>query len=330
MDIYIPKTELIVPQRLRVGVAAFIGWRVRKRSTGRVVREAEPYKNMITDAGLDAWGGTSDDDIADLTEVCAVGTGTTEPAAGDTALVSESASTSSRTHVASGVQTSTLPYYGYVQYSYQFSEGSAQGNQSELGFRPSGGNLFSRQLFRDGEGSPTTITVLSDEFLEVTYEVRKYLPNPVDLVQDPVTISGSDYEVTTRPISVVTGGSQWSYEDGYALAPPVGVNSQMRTDDEGLQPITGTYDVVLGNTDSNSMSSYTAGTRTRSVEGVWNPGTATGDIARVCWGKMSGSTNIPHYRWAQWQTAFNPPLPKTSDNRLVLQFYAQWGREGEI
>ena len=67
--------------------------------------------------------------------------------------------------------------YGYGRITVQFDKGAAKGNIAELGVgnNTQGNPLWSRSLVLDKTGNPTTITVLEDEFLTVTYEVRRYV-----------------------------------------------------------------------------------------------------------------------------------------------------------
>ena len=320
VDIYIPTKELIVPQRLNVGVSAYISWQVCKVGTNKVVREAGPYKNLITDSGLDGW--SSGGSISTMVERCAVGGGSSAPEVGDTSLNNEVAWTSNRTRIGSGVQTDVMPYYGWTRYRYEFSSGAAQGNLSELGFRQGTSNLLSRQLFRDEFGQPTTVTVLSDEFLRITYEIRKYLPDPVDNVQDPVTISGSDYEVTTRPASVSGTSNGWARN----MVSPVGASPVMLPSESGLAGITTTLTTFTGDASGGtSFGSYTSGSFSQTIQGVWNPGDQTGQIGRVVFGRIASGIDESS-RTCQWQTGFNPPIQKSADDRLTLQFYVEWGR----
>lgn len=135
------------------------------------IREYE-FENLITNNGLDMLGADSGQPWG----YCSVGTDNTPEAVGDTTLgtyvahvVNQPPSNSTR---------GSEPYYGKVTLSYAFGEGAAAGNLQEIGIGPSTGgtNLWSRSLIYDG-ASPlgtTTITVLSDEYLTVYYELRLY------------------------------------------------------------------------------------------------------------------------------------------------------------
>ena len=106
-----------------------------------------------------------------------VGSGNSTPVASQTQLDNTIAST---TTVLSGSeltskQTTTSPYYAAAKRTYRFAEGVAAGNISEVGCGwGTGLALWNRALVKDLNGNPTTITVLSDEFLDVIVEVRYY------------------------------------------------------------------------------------------------------------------------------------------------------------
>lgn len=55
--------------------------------------------------------------------------------------------------------------------------GVAAGNLSEVGMGWGNSNLWNRALIKDINGNPTTITILSDEYLDVVSEIRIY-PTP--------------------------------------------------------------------------------------------------------------------------------------------------------
>ena len=100
---------------------------------------------------------------------------------------------------------STSPYYISHIVEYHFAIGAAAGNLSELGvgWASSGTTLFSRALILDSGGTPTTITVLSDEYLYVTYEHRFY-PSETDATGSIVFTGniGGTYTYTLRPAQI--------------------------------------------------------------------------------------------------------------------------------
>ena len=101
----------------------------------------------------------------------------TTPAASQTQLDNTIASTTTELSGSGSIskQTTTSPYYVAVKRTYRFGEGVASGNISEVGCGwGTGLALWNRALVKDLNGNPTTITVLSDEFLDVIIEVRYY------------------------------------------------------------------------------------------------------------------------------------------------------------
>lgn len=143
----------------------------RKASTEEITRETEWFKNIVLDTGLNRMS------VGNWIDRVRVGSGNSTPVASQTQLDSTIAST---TTVLSGgdsisKQTTTLPYYVAAKRTYRFPEGVAAGNISEVGCGwGTGQDLWNRALVKDLNGDPTTITVLSDEFLDVIVEVRYY------------------------------------------------------------------------------------------------------------------------------------------------------------
>jgi hypothetical protein len=164
---------------------------------------ADWFPNIILDTGLNAMG-TGSYEIG-----CVVGSGNTTPAATQTALTTWVAGTTTQTSIAETAQAST-PYYGSRTVTWRFGVGVATGNLSEIGITTTStvtalGPLFSRALIVDGGGSPTTITVLSDEMLDATYELRSY-PMLTD-VTDTDTIDGVIRDITIR--AAIATSSYW-------------------------------------------------------------------------------------------------------------------------
>lgn len=157
----------------KFGLEGFFRLEVRKARTNELLRELE-FENLITDIGLNALGtGANVNGVA-------IGTGTTAPAFTDTSLASYVAWTGSGVsgYPQYGNNGVAFGYRGFRISAFQFQPGQLNGNYSEVGM-VMGSNvntLFSRALIVDGGGNPTTITILSDEYLSVFYTLRLYPP----------------------------------------------------------------------------------------------------------------------------------------------------------
>lgn len=150
--------------------------------TGEIRQELE-FENLITDTGLDQMftAPTFAYGFGYWMGACAVGSGNTAPANTDTALAALVA-TAGGLYGADSVQSKSYvagpPAYWSVVNKYRFGTGVAAGNLSEVGIYPTNGSataLGARALIVDGSNNPTTITVLADEILDVTYERRFHL-----------------------------------------------------------------------------------------------------------------------------------------------------------
>lgn len=275
-------------------------------------REVSPwFDNLITNSGLDMLGTNN----VQFMSFCRVGSGSTAPANTDTTLVAQVAATSTTTaSVAFGANGSS-PYYKYVRTIYRFSAGAAAGNLSEVGVGPaSTGNLFSRSLIKDGSGNPTTITILSDEILDVTYEFRLY--QDTDDVVNNITVNSVDYTLTTRASSVAVGyGSPVYMQNGDYCA---------RWDNSGVTAYTGTIGAItgtpsgtnLGTSSGSAHQGYTTGNYYRDSQCTFAVGTATGTIAAIC---TNGYV-------LQWQTGISPAIVKTSAQQLRITGRVAWSR----
>lgn len=66
--------------------------------------------------------------------------------------------------------------FGWTRFACTFGRGQAAGNLSEVSSGNASNNtsIVCRALIKDGEGNPTTITILPDEILKVTWELRRW------------------------------------------------------------------------------------------------------------------------------------------------------------
>lgn len=265
------------------------------------------FKNLITDIGLDRRAGYSD-----LLARCMVGTGNTTPTFSDVNLANQIASTTSSSTSSVGRSTSS-PYYAYITKVYTFAQGSVSGNISEVGVGWGVSNsLFSRSLIRDGEGNPTTITVLSSEILRVTYQLRYYAPL-VD-VTGVVTINSIDYTWTARAAEVVSS-SDWTAADRAESFTFANVNNVY---DGYIGSITGAPSGSSNSTIPLSVGSYSNGSF--SLNYTLTIGIDKGNFAAGVGAVLFTSG------CSRFQIGFSPKIPKTSNDTLSIAFTHGWGR----
>jgi hypothetical protein len=272
------------------------------------------FDNLITNAGMDqiAVGGTAAFSIAELFTKCKVGTGSTPPAFTDTVLVSPlAASVVNEAYTVSFVEGT--PAYWSVIRTYRFGTGVAAGNLTEVAVID---NLtqeaFSRALITDSGGTPITVTVLSDEILDVTYELRSYIDKTT--YTDSILISGVGYSMQRMP---------------YDIANPPQINRAMRNDGaSGFSIVTRETNVLGtvyqnvsgtgGSASSYTIASYTIGNFYRDVTilfatGVSNFATGIGAITM-------------DFRQTKMKVGFTPKIPKVSTNNLSVTFRTTWAR----
>ena len=147
----------------------------------------------------------------------AVGAGTTAAAEGQSALVSFLAATTNRMDYVNTFNSTLSPRYVEKMFRYRFGEGVAAGNIAEVGMftsASSGTNsstaISSRARVVDGLGAPTVVTVLSDEFLDVIWRCRWYVPEDVTGSCN-ISIDGvpTPFDWTIRAIALANGGTSW-------------------------------------------------------------------------------------------------------------------------
>lgn len=281
---------------------------------------AGPFKNLITNIGMDKfadYNNSNDDNML----YCSVGTGTTTPAFTDTQLVSRVATTSTKaTNDVSGANSSS-PYIGYFTRVYQFGTGAAAGNLSEVGvgWGSDGTNLGARALIVNSSGSPTTITVLSSERLNVTYTRQIKYTTEAD-TSGSVTISGTSYSTVLRPANLpnslsntVVGVSTAFIVNNYSPF----IRTYYCTGDIG--PITGLPSgYVDGGTMRNATpAAYTAGSFSQQFTVTLDTGDGN-DPAGIK-SMVYGGNGI-------FQMSFTPVIPKTNTKTLTLTYTGTWAR----
>lgn len=309
-------------------------------SQGEIIQSrvaADWFPNLITDIGLDAiGGGTSDPPI----NGCVVGTGNTTPANTDTSLVSFLAGTGTvETTWAGTSHTSATPYYISYTVTYRFAAGVAAGNLAEVGmcginnnYHDNSSNLFSRALIVDGTGTPTTITILSDEILDVTYEIDVYMPSGGTDVSGTfnMTIDGTSttFNYTIRPAIMSSVGiyiGEWFTNFVTGISGPT----------PSIYP--GNYGVEGGYTDAGSLAAVTtfpSGTNTAAWQGssyvaytsgnlyMDNTYTMPVDVGNFTFDTMWFGNNFNSY----FQMLISPSVVKTSVKKFSITVRFSWAR----
>ena len=278
----------------------------RPDGTRRVL--ADWFPNLILNGGLDRMGAN-----ADYLDWCQVGSGSTAPVATQTALVNRIAGTNTVQSSVGGAQASA-PYYGWFRLTYRFAQGVAAGNLSEVGVGwATSGSLFSRALILDGGGSPTTITVLSDEALDVTYELRRY-PGTVDLT-GTVVLDGVTHNWVSR-VAGVTDGLVWAGTGAMALNAAQSFNGDIGAVTASAP--SGTSGILSVTTLAYSSGSYT---RATTVSAGLNDSNLSGGIRSILITSYFVGTGAGRY-----QIQFNPAIPKDNTKVLSLTIQHTWAR----
>ena len=211
-NIWVPRVKILEPAdplMIKGLLAGEYTLRRRKADTGELIQQLGPFCNLITDAGLNRVG------TAGAGAAVFVGTGSAAPATTDTQLQNFFAHTTSTSESWNGTLERgdvSTDYFVRGAGTWRFAAGTfSNTNLSEVGigwFDPNVSNptanhrCFSRALIVDGVGSPTTITLLSDEVLDVTYSLKHYPYVGSDVIQT-VNISGTAHTFTTRSLGLL-------------------------------------------------------------------------------------------------------------------------------
>lgn len=298
-------------------------YKFRKLVEGEVTWESDWMDNLITNNGLDFFG--TQVNSVPMCGSCYVGTGNTTPTVSDTTLTTYLANTQG---VATGTQSfvSGTPSYYTNTFTYTFATGVATGTISEVGVGITTNSigpvytLFSHALIVDSLGSPTTITILSNESLQVLYQLQLYndtTTNTYSVVIAGVTYTGSYllYAYGTRALTTVA----------YSVFESVVPNSNQTFPQTAF--FNGTIGTITATSPSGTransgnvvtMSSYSSGTYTVTYTFTMN----------LAYANLSGgiSAFTVDYAMAAYQFSVSPAIPKDSNHILTLQIAVSWAR----
>lgn len=302
---------------------------VATKLDGRSRVVADWFENLILETGLVGMG------LNHYCTTCVVGTGNAAPDTAQTSLQNLLASTTTVNARQFGTNDG-FPYYGWARRTYRFATGVATGVISEVGVGWSSVGLFSRSLIKDSEGNPTSMVILSDETLDVTYELRLYA-NTTDQVSVR-TIGGAEHTCTIRPAGL-SSVARWAGDAG-TLESQTAAN----VTGIGLRPLifgsTATHEWQIGSS-ADDMTTFLSQPSvvnesphwaTKTVAGYLNDKTTRGTAT---WGLNYGNYagGIKAVTWTTlglgtYQIGFNPPIPKTGAHIFTLNLAVSWDRHG--
>ena len=289
-----------------------------KERGSRIVAD---FDNLILDQGLDRIA------VGNCIGYCQIGTGSTTPAVGQTGLVSLSAASSDTSTVADVISyvSGATPYTQLIR-NYRYSAGVATGTFSEIGvgWSNTGSTLFSRALILDSGGSPTSITILSDEVLDVKYTFRLY--SPTTDVTGTTTIGGDSYTYILRAADI-DNTSIWNPSAFLATAimsPTFAFAAYAFESTATLGSTTGTpTGSSVYSAAAPVHSTYVPGSFTQNYEATWglteNP---TGGVKVATFLMSYGGGNSG----GMMQMSFSPFIPKDNTKVLKLKVAATWAR----
>lgn len=282
---------------------------------GEVVRELEPFTNLITNAGLEYLLGVTSN-LAVISSYCKVGTGTSTPANGDTVLPGFVGFAGS-SYSAVIANDTVAPYYYERAVTYLFGLGAVVGTMGCIGISAFTGNsVHAWSRIKDSGNNPTTLTILAGEQLQVTYRLRCYCPPAT--ASGSFLISGISYNYD---IAVSFFPSSWvSFSTGQLL--PNSCNAFTYT--SGSLPANPTVGPTFGGyTDAFgafNLSPYVSGSfeRIGTVGFVTTQGNLSGGIKGLFY--HSGGLG------AQYHMTISPAIPKDNTKTLNISSRFTIGR----
>lgn len=297
---------------LKFGAAGYFRLVKRDAETMEVTYDSGEFRNVITNTGLD-WINN-----AAPTNACVVGIGTTPELPTDTTLVQQIARSSTSGGTTTTPFSTTAPYYCGRRQIFRFAAGAAAGNLTEVGITTTTTNvLWSRSLIKDSSGNPVTITVLSNEILDVTYEIRMFMM--ANDVSGSFNILGNPYSYTMRAARLGAQAFSGFLEGGIAARYSLSGYSG------AMGPVTGVPSGTGATASGNAVwQPYTPGTYYRDFicDFALAQGNVSGGIKsmRVV-GSVVGNTAPPEF-----QMEFSPNIPKDATMTLGVRIRISWGR----
>jgi len=280
------------------------------KADGTITYEGPWFHNLVLDSGLDE---IFNDNFQNLMASVGVGSGSSTPSVEQTGLDHQVAYTTN-TYWRPGqdhLRDEEEQIIGKIlQRTFEFGLGSAQGNLTEVGIRARSGTYFNRQLFKDSEGNPTTITVLSDEGLRIEVELRVYW----DLKPGEEELGSFEHNGETINYTRVIRASQNRDNMGFGLGHSnrrIALSDNPDTRGAGVQ------------TDSaGSIEDYVPGSFEAVFTATFSATAFVGDLHAIGVGIRYGFPGFTEFSWFFLHT----PITLTDTEEFTITVKRTWGR----
>ena len=275
--------------------------------------EVASFPNLITDAGLLMYGASSD-----FIRYCNIGSSSTTPTVSDTTLINRLYYSESALSENTGANnTNPNARYVYRRRTMRFTPKGVPYTIAEVGYGwNTTGSVFNRALVVDGGGSPTTISVLDNEYIDITYELRLYPPT----TDSTGTLTPTGKDVVPRNWTARAAGDSGNisyYVFGWSLGGGPGLQSLTAYRDN-IGTLFSTPTGYVGS--ANTAGSYTINpvipeiTYSRKFEL-----TEGNDALGI---KSLFAIGYGYY----YQIGFDAPFMKTNTDEITFTFKISWGR----
>lgn len=282
------------------------------------------FKNMILDTGLQRIG-----ENGDWMNWLHLGTGIQAPHPLQNSLQNPTylgANLAPAPHTSAGIDISDpLKPYSWVRRVFRVTPRGENRTYTEMGVGWNDSNLFSRTLIKDPQGNPNTISILGDEYLDVTYEVRQYMP--INTVVYSVTPTGDDTEVrtiTVRPsmLNTLSPNFGWGIAKFTSNSMPQSILNNWASSPHNrffTGGLGGLYQSPEGDIVGDTFN-RTSLARTSSTSAVI---TLTRELPDNV--GLLRSLQISQEAYC-FQMEFDPPFNKSNEDRFSISYSISWGR----
>lgn len=325
--------DSINPNSIHIGMAGEVRLVVR-REDGTAKEDTGFRKNLILNKGLDFFGGGNG---SNMLAYCAIGSGNSEPSTTQTQLDSFVAITSGSSSSSKYDYTpdSSNLYKTNSTYKYTFT-GLDNINISEVGLASQGSSgsnyyLCTRALIKDSEGSPTSVSILSGEVLEVYYRIWRVISTlDVSYIVNMLDGKGgkTPYNVIVRP--AILGSDVWASTIGFTLNSSAASTSVSSSD---LASLTSSPSGASSTGITNSLSAYVIGSYKQNLVAKLSISSNNYGIRTV---SSANGSSVSSNKMFWYQARFGSvvgdnPIPKDSTKILSIPIEFSWGRyEGAL